>query len=303
MSRLPARIRYFVTDAWDEWRHSPGVNLLATVTLAAVLFIAGSVVLVVRNVEGRVEAWRNDVRVAVYLEDSISDEAREGVARRLAAAPGVSAVAFVTKEEALRRFRGSFGGLADLASEIGVNPLPASFDAYLAPGPDAARAARELAASLRGVEGIEDVRFDLEWLDRLDAILGMVRAAGAAGVALVLAAVVFVMASVIRLAVYARRDEIEIMLLVGASPALVRGPFLVSGVAQGLLASAASIGLVEGARRALLEYAGNRPGGLLDLLLGRPMPAESAVLVVGLGVLVGMTSAAVAVRDVSRLPA
>ena len=112
MSRAFARLRYYVSDAADEWRHSPGVNLLAIVTLAAVLSLAGAALLVVHNVGARLDGWRTDVKVRVYLRDDAGDEARKAIASRLSATPGVSAVRLVTKDEALVRFRESFGELS-----------------------------------------------------------------------------------------------------------------------------------------------------------------------------------------------
>ncbi len=300
MSPAAGRLRYYVADALDEWRHSPGVNILATVTLAVVLFLAGGAFLAVHNVGARLDGWRSAVRVQVYLRDDADESARKAISGRLAALPDVSSVRFVGKDEALRLFRESLGELADVASAVGTSPFPASIEAFVAPGPGAATAARRVAAAVSGLAGIEEVRFDLAWLDRLDGMLRMARLAGG-GVALaVLAAVIFVMSSVMRLAVYARREEIEIMLLVGAPPALVRGPFLVSGFVQGLVASTSSLFLLELARRAVLASAGEAPGVVLDLLVGRALPAAAKALVVGSGILVGLLSAGFAVRGRSR---
>ncbi len=300
MSALTARLRYFLEDALDEWRHSPGVNLLATATLASVLAVAGCVLVVLASVDAHLEAWRRDVRVDVYLEDSVTAQEQLALTARLRTMPGVSRVVYVPKGEALRRFRESFGDLADLPAELGTNPLPASLEAYLAPGPDAAREARAVLAALTGSGGVEEIRFDRAWLDRLDAVLGVAREAGGIAGMLVLAAVMFVMASVLRLAVYARRDEIEIMLLVGATPGFVRGPFLVAGLTQGIVAAAASLAAVEGVRRACLAWAGERPGALLDRVAGRALPPGLAALVVGVGAAVGLLGALLAVQRAAR---
>ena len=130
------------------------------------------------------------------------------------------------------------GAWRSWSDELEANPLPASFEVFLRAGPGAAECGdgRGRRGSERG-PGVEEVRFDRAWLRRLEALLDLARSGAPALALVVFAAVVFVMASVLRLAVYARRDEIEIMLLVGATPAFVRGPFLVAGVAQGLVAS------------------------------------------------------------------
>ena len=103
------RLRYFVSDAIDEWRHSPGVNLLALTTLAAVLFIAGLVLVVMSNLGAHLDIWREEVRVDVYLTDEITDEARAEIEARLSGMSQVARVVRVSKEEALDRFRTTFG--------------------------------------------------------------------------------------------------------------------------------------------------------------------------------------------------
>ena len=104
-SRKLHRLRYFATDAWDEWRHSPGVNLLAVGTLAATLFLAGLVMLVISNVESRVRLLHEDVRVEIYLEEDAEPAAVSGLRRELSAMEGVTEVFHVDKAEALRRYK------------------------------------------------------------------------------------------------------------------------------------------------------------------------------------------------------
>jgi len=296
MSRVLGRLRYFLSDAVDEWRWSPGVNLLAIATLAFALFIAGLVLLVLSNVAGVLGSIQDEAPVQVFLRDGASPEARADAEARMRAVPGVAGVRFVDKDEALRRFRKSFGDLADLANEIGSNPLPASLEATLAPGPQGAEAADAVVRVLQGNEAVEEVRYDRAWRDRLEAVLLAARGGGAGLAILVFAAVAFVMANVLRLAVYARREEIEIMLLVGATPGFVRGPFLVAGLLQGLIASIVALGLVEAVRRGALAYAGSHSGALLDLAAGRPLAVSLALLLSAVGFVVGLAGSYLAVR-------
>ncbi len=291
------RLRYFVSDAVDEWRHSPGVNLLALATLTAVLFVAGLVLLVMSNLGGHLDRWREEVRVDVYLTDDITDEARAEIEARLSGLSVVTRVVGVSKEEALERFRQTFGeALASLPEELETNPLPASFEAYLAGSDNAAERARAVADAVGGLAGVEEVRFDREWLDRLDALLRVASVGGGALAVLVLAAVVLVMASVLRLAVYTRRDEIEIMQLVGATASFVRGPFLVAGLAHGLLASGFALGLLEIVRKAAMAQAGAGTAALAGLVAGRPLSLTLSALLLALGVAVGLAGSWAAVR-------
>jgi cell division transport system permease protein len=298
MSRLLSRLRYFVSDALDEWGHSPGVNLVATATLLSALFVAGLVVLVLSNVAGRIVRMRSEAPIEVYLRDDVTEPARAALQKKLEATAGVERVSYVDKEESLKRFRESFGNLADLTGELGANPLPTSFEIVLDPAAESGGIAEGLSRDLPKEEGVEEVRYDRVWLDHVDSLLRLARVGGAGLAVLVFGAVAFVMASVLRLAVYSRRDEIEIMLLVGATPAFVRGPFLVAGSLQGLAASLGSLGLLELVRRSAVGWAGATPGSVIDLVAGRHLAAPLSLLLVGIGLVVGVTGSWFAVKGV-----
>ena len=164
------------------------------------------------------------------------------------------------------------------------------------PGPDAEARGIAIVQELSGKPGVEEVRFDREWFRRLESLLNLARIGGTGLATLVFAAVTFVMASVLRLAVYARRNEIEIMLLVGATPSFVRGPFLVAGVGQGLVSSGFGLLLIEAARRGALAYAGSGSLVLMELVAAEPLPGSFAGLLVSLGLAVSCTGAYFAVR-------
>jgi len=296
VSALYAHVRYFVADAVDEWRHAPGPNVLATATIAAVLFVAGANLLVVANLSQNVARWRNDLRVSVYLVDGADPAAIETLRAGLAGLQGVARVDVVGKDEALKRFRESFPDLGDVPAQLGSNPLPASLEVILTPGPASRTAAAAIGASARASVAVEDVRYDQGFLDRIDALLGVARWGGGVFGAVVFTAVAFVVAGVLRLTVYTRRDEIDIMLLVGASPSFVRGPFLVAGLAQGLGGGILAVLAVEAARRTARTYAGAPPAALLDFLAGRPVPAGAALALVAIGGALGVVSAWFAVR-------
>jgi cell division transport system permease protein len=297
MKALAAHLRYFVSDAVDEWRHSPGPNLLAAATLAAVLFVAGVNLLLLTNLTSRVSRWKSDLRVSIYLVDSAAVPDVEALAAKVAAVAGVERVVHVDKDEALKKFQQSFKDLADVPSELGTNPLPASLEVYLGGGPQARDTARLIGQAAAGSPAVEEVRYDQSFLDRIDSLLGIARWGGAALGIVILLAVGFVVAGVLRLTVHARRDEIEIMHLVGAPPMLVRGPFLVAGLVQGLAGGGLAIFLVEAARRLARTYAGHGAQGLLELVAGNPLALAPACLIVTVGVSLGLASAWLAVRE------
>lgn len=295
-AKLVNRMRYFVIDAMDEWRRSPGVNLLAVATLAATLFLAGLVLLVIANLERQLQHQRENVQIQIYLPEDLPPETRTALEQEVGAMPGVARTTYIDKDEAMRRYRQWAAQMVELIDELETNPLPASLEVSLEAGPDAEQHGQAIVVALAGRETVEDVRFDRDWLLKLESLLDLARIGGSGLALIVFAAVIFVMASVLRLAVYARRDEIDIMLLVGATPAFVRGPFLVAGLAQGIVASALALLMVEGARRGALAYAGSGSVALLDLVLTHALPLELASLMMLTGLLVSLAGAFFAVR-------
>ena len=290
------RIRYFFADAWDEWRHSPSLNALALATLVAALFVAGLVMLLVTNIGHRVLALRDDAKVEIYLRDDQSATARDELLARLRARDHVERVEYVDKDQALARYREWAAESAALVNELETNPLPASFEVYLASDAAVVETASAIAKDCEGDLGVEEVRVNRDWLGRLESLLALARGGGGTIAALVSVAVVFVMGSVLRLAVHARRDEIEIMRLVGATPAFIRGPYLVAGGAQGAVAGLLALGLVELARVAAVSWTEPAAAPLVGLLAARTLSLGTSASLLALGIVVGLAGAWISVR-------
>jgi cell division transport system permease protein len=138
---------------------------------------------------------------------------------------------FVSKADALARFKKTFSELTSTIDGLGDNPLPASFEVQLLGG--ASSAVDLLVAELRQLPGVADVRYDREWLARLVAAIDVIRLVGGVLGAMLTLAAALTVANVVRLGLYARRDELDIMELVGAPRAYVRGPFVMEGTLQG----------------------------------------------------------------------
>jgi cell division transport system permease protein len=223
--------------AFDEavaslWRGRQG-GILSTGTIAIALFVLGAFLLIASNLQRLGDEWSRAAELSVYLKDGASAADRARVEQLLAPGEVVASYEFVSQDEALKRFKRTFADLAGTAETVGDNPLPASYEVRLQPSDRAQAGIDPLAAALRQAGGVSDVRYDREWLDRLLSAVSLIRAAGLVlGIVLTLAAALMV-ANVVRLALHARRDEIEIMHLVGAPTTFVRGPFVMEGVLQG----------------------------------------------------------------------
>lgn len=234
-------LRYAMDEAVVSLWRGRQSGLLSTATIAVALFVLGGFLLCTSNLERLGEEWSRAAEMSVYLQDDVSVEARRQIEALLAPGGLVASVEFVSKDAALGRFKQTFADLAPTVDTLDGNPLPASYEVRLLPGGRSEAALDGLASTLRGAAGVSDVRYDRQWLDRLLSIISMVRLAGLVLGGVLTIGAALTVANVVRLALYARRDEIDIMHLVGAPTIFVRGPFIAEGILQGGLGATAAL--------------------------------------------------------------
>jgi cell division transport system permease protein len=158
----------------------------------------------------------------------------------------VAASEYVGHAEALRRFRALFPDLAEAAGQLGDRPLPASYEVRLKAESALDAAVASLSDRLRQTRGVTDVRYDRHWIARVVSFAESGRAAGLLLAAVLILAAALTVASVIRLALHARHQEVEIMHLVGAPLAFIRGPFIMEGVLQGGVGALTALAVLYG---------------------------------------------------------
>lgn len=286
--------------AFDEasaslWRGRRS-GLLSTATIAIALFVTGAFLVVTSNLERLAEEWSGAAEMSVYLADDVDGSARAAIERELTASSAVTGVVFVSKQAALDRFRQTFPDLAGTVGSLEENPLPASLDVRLRSSDDAQRAIEALVVKLRSTPGVSDVRYDKEWLDRLLRGLRLLRIIGLSlGGALILAAALTI-ANVVRLALNARRDELDIMHLVGAPTAYVRGPFIMEGALHGGVGALVALVVLAAVFFATRDRFLLPLATALNLSGVRFLPAGLIVLVLTGGVGVGSLAGFIASR-------
>ncbi len=290
--------RYFLSEAATSLWRRRGASLLAVITIAAAMAIPGGFAVGVRNVEGLLARWQESAEMSVFLRDDASPDDIAAIERQIDAS-GVSARrSFIAKSEALRRFRRDFPDLGAAAAALDQNPLPASIDVRLRPDRAAGADVDALATRLGKMPGVADVRADRAWLARLAALMRLVRALGLVVALLLAVAAAFTVANVVRLAAVARRQEIEIMQLVGAPAVYVRGPFVAEGVLQGGAGALLAVLVLWTGFLALQVRYGTLLTGALGLSGLSFMTAGLAVSLVAGGMAIGCVGGYIAARGV-----
>ena len=292
-------LKYFTLEAAASlWRGRRAASL-AVLTIGAGLFVLGFFLMINANLQRLTARWGEAAEFAVYLRDEATADQVQAVTALIGDSGLAASQHHVTKEEAAARFRRDFPDFAPAAEGVPRNPFPASIDVRLrADAREAEAAVEALAGRLAAQPGVSDVRYDRRWLARLNQVIRFVRVIGLVIVALLAVAAALTVANVVRLAAHARRDEIEIMQLVGAPFTYVRGPLVLEGVLQGGAGAIVAMLLLAVLYGALRARYGDAVAGALGLGSLTFLPAElCAILLLG-GMFLGCLGGLIVARGV-----
>jgi len=244
MTRLTTLWLLFIRTAIRGIGSSPVTSGISVVTIGVTLVLVGAFALLLQNMEELLDRFGDDLRVTAYLEPDVSGDALRALSARVRGIPGVEAVEAVSQEEALERFRASVGAGSALLEGLEINPLPASLEITLSEDRRSAEGMQAVASAIEGLAGVESLSSGRDWVEGYLRAVSLVRSVGV-GLGIILAlATLLIVANTIRLGVYARRDELEILSLVGASRSFVQTPFLLEGVLQGAAGGAIALGML-----------------------------------------------------------
>ncbi len=223
---------FFLAEAFKNLRLNLLMSVTAVTTTAVCILILGMGMLVDAHVEGIVRNVGQDVAITAFFPEDIGQERIDEVVSSVEGYPEVNESVYVSKEEALEKFRETFAEQPDIAGSISSDVLPASIEIQLNNSSDSSAVADRLRA-----EGFQDdeIRYPQQTVDRLNQITGYLIWALRGATALFFVASVLLIFNTIRLSIFARRKEIEVMKLVGASDSFVRTPFVLEGLVQGLI--------------------------------------------------------------------
>jgi cell division transport system permease protein len=279
-------VPYSLREALLAFRRAPLLTSLSVLAIALSLFVVGLFGIAAYNIRLAIADIESRVEVVAYLRDEATSAQIQQAKQELETLPEVLDVHFVSKTEALATAVRDLEEFREIYLDLEINPLPASLEVRLREGHRSPQAVEAVAAQLFALSFVEDVRFGREWLERVFSLRRI--AAGGAGIlgGAFAAVAAIIIAAAIRIAVFARREEIAIMRLVGATNGFVRRPFLLEGLIAGILGGALAVGLTYGAFTAV-------NAAFLQVAWIPPLWAAGGVLA---GAALGFSSSAVAVR-------
>ena len=291
---------YFFRESLTGFARHLSTALGSIITIFLSLLIIGIFLVGGNMVNNVIASVENEVSITAYVSDDASQNDIDGVMNWLESQESVSSVGFTTKEQALQNFQATSSDIVDALD--GSNPLPASIDIELSDPQMVEQVANELAANstfakICDTEGdpSADVRYGEQTVERLFSLTNYVRYIGLALIVLLIFIAMVFINNTIRLAILARRKEIAIMRLVGASNGFIRGPFLMEGALHAIIGSLLAVGCLELLRNLVLPQVQGALAFLpFDLSLNSFLLVYLVLVIAGL--LIGLIGSALAMR-------
>ncbi|HYN99800.1 MAG TPA: permease-like cell division protein FtsX [Actinomycetota bacterium] len=288
---MALRVNYFVDETVSNLRRNVLLTLAAVSTVSISLLLLGVVMVGGEVLTKMVSSWEGKVELNVFLRDEATPEEVAAIKAQTSGMPEVEEVFFESKEQAFEEYKRMFKDSPAITENVDPNALPASYRIKLK-DPNSAEA---VASRLQGQPGVDEVQFGGEAMKRLLKFTGVVRTILVIAIILTLGAAILLIANTIRLGIYARRKEIGIMKLVGATNWFIRVPFIFEGTVQAALGALVASALI---------YAGKVFGldRMQDAILFLPLTVGSGSIVrmfftlLLIGIVIGVFGSTLALR-------
>jgi cell division transport system permease protein len=263
------------------------------------MLLFGSFLLLYINLNNWIADWGESLSISVYIEDGLGAEEKENIKSVLLELKGAEIKGFISKEKALENLRDGLGEHSGLLYGMKNNPLPGSFEVVFQDMKDALIDPKSVKKSLEQLDGVDEVQYSEQWIERFEGILYVFKVVGFIVGGLLCIAILFITSNTIKLTIYSRREEIEIYKLVGATDWFIKIPFLIEGAIQGILSGAAAFVIL------LIVFSVFSIKNLslfgLPVLVMKFLPKELAIFVVLLSLILGFIGGLIAIGRFFRL--
>jgi cell division transport system permease protein len=260
---------YFFKEFLYNLNHHRLLTIGAVLTSSFIWVILGFFVVVYFNLFELYSSLKEDVKLVVYLQDELASAEIKTLQERISSEREVLTVHFVTKDEALIDFRKRLQSREDLFRNFEGNPLPAFFEVKLKDDYQTPDDFAKFAGKIRGNRGVEDIFYGKEWIEALNRYVEFIQLIGIAVGFILIIGVVSMIGNIVRLTVYSKKEEIQVLKYIGASQWFIKMPLLMEGAFLGLMSAGLSLIALYGIFHALILYA-----PFESLFIGAPFRAR-----------------------------
>jgi cell division transport system permease protein len=237
----------YVRRALVDIKLNKFLNLITIITIALSILVVSTFMLFFQNISNMVETWNRGGRVMVYLDDSFTMEMIPEINAKIKSIKNTKQVFFISKDVALNNLKKDLHSDSIFFETLSENPLPDAFDVRMS-GVSTFDEVTLFAQEIRKIPIVSEVEYGKSWLEKFLSIYRLFKVAGWAISSLFFLIALFITANTVRLAFFSRKEEINIMHLVGATDGFIKTPFYLEGVFQG------AIGGIAGLTVLLISY-------------------------------------------------
>ncbi len=225
---------HYVKKALSDIRSNRFLNLITIMTISLTILVVSIFLLFFENASRVIESWNQGGRAMIYLNDDFTVERLDQVTARLNGLGSIDQITFISKDQALEKLKNDMASRTAFLKNLKTNPLPHALEIKIS-SYTSFEQVEALAEKIKAVEYVEDVEYGQGWLGKFLNIFNLFKMTGYAICSLFFLIALFITANTVRLALYSRRLEVEIMRLVGATETFIKAPFYVEGLLQGFL--------------------------------------------------------------------
>ncbi|MDD4571836.1 MAG: permease-like cell division protein FtsX [Clostridia bacterium] len=289
-------MRYILPEPFISMKRNPLMSLAAIITVVITLSLCGIFYLLIMNIDANATMMESAVEIKVFIEDDIDQAAMDELSAAVKDLPGVLEVRYVSREDGLASMAGKFGDSSEIVKAVDENPLPNSYTVK-ADDPDKVI---PIAKAVEKMDHVQVVRYGQGAVENLFSMLAWIRTIGLGIMVLLSLSAVILIALNIRLTVFARRAELQVMKYVGASNTFIVLPFILEGILLSFIGAAIAVGLVLWSYNSILAYMMESLLFLSFVDVGTVMlPVTVGML--GGGIVLGAIGSAIAVRRFVRV--
>jgi cell division transport system permease protein len=237
----------FIKKAFQDIFRNRFLNTVSITTIVLSVLIVSTTALFFINANDIMNSWKKGIKIMAYLNPNVPESDLPDIRHKIQKMYGVEKVQFISKEDALETLKKQMNRQLSILTDLKENPLPDAFEIRMISSSQSWDKVETLSKKIESLPSVEEVEYGKRWLSRFEKVFNLFRLAGYSLGGIFFMATIFIIANTIRLVLYARREELDIMRLVGASSGFIKIPFYIEGIIIGVLGGIIGLAILFGA--------------------------------------------------------